>query len=156
MSSTKFRLKAVVAPTNGVAPEGMVIMKVGAKSVMVTKEHYEEYKAHQANSKPEGPESKKKNQGPSAVQKTPNLQAPNQDSKPKLQRKDEKPSKNGSKKKNQELPPIQSRPHLRAPNPNQFSVFNSNPHGRSYHQRNADDDVADLVTDMFIGTVYRI
>ena len=77
MSSTKFALKGVLAPANGVAKEGMVIVKVGVKSLMVTKEHFEEYKAQLPSSKLNGPESNNKNQAPTPVQKTP--QAPNQE-----------------------------------------------------------------------------
>ena len=71
MSSTKFALKGVLAPANGVAKEGMVIVKVGVKSLMVTKEHFEEYKAQLPSSKLNGPGSNNKNQAPTPVQKTP-------------------------------------------------------------------------------------
>ena len=77
MSSTKFALKGVLAPANGVAKEGMVIVKVGVKSLMVTKEHFEEYKAQLPSSKLNGQGSNDKNQAPTSAQKTP--QAPNQE-----------------------------------------------------------------------------
>ena len=77
MSSAKFAFKGVLAPADGVALEGMVIVKVGTKSLMVTKEHYEEYKAQLPSSKLNGQGSNDKNQAPTSVQKTP--QAPNQE-----------------------------------------------------------------------------
>ena len=49
MSSTQFQLKAVPAPSNGVAHEGKVIVKIGNRNLMLTKVHYEEYKAHLAS-----------------------------------------------------------------------------------------------------------
>ena len=81
MSATKsqFTLKGVPVPQDGITPEGMVILNINGKHLMVTKDHYDEYKAHLEKNKSTAEVKDKDSRPISGVhQPQPQTTAPNQ------------------------------------------------------------------------------